>query len=225
MTTETDQTTHCPAVTAGTAPNDPTAATPSADTPAVAPPAQGAGLPRHAAGTPPPGPPAAHEPDRTTRVTAQAAARESRRTLKLVITLRPAPSAADPGERAAAAGGEPREPTYHAVLAVGADGCDPCIRPVSAGRLGAVLAEVPAFVADAEAGWQMNPRYPSTGPPAKATNTARRRAAQAERPEERTAPSLAAAPPPPKTGGDAGVARPIGKPARVPPPGQLSLFG
>lgn len=68
------------------------------------------------------------------------------RALKLVLTLRPLPADGGTG--------------YQAVLAVGADGCDPQLHVAEVDGLPAALAEVPGLAARAEAHWQRQPRYP-----------------------------------------------------------------
>ena len=80
-----------------------------------------------------------------------AAIEAPRRALKLVLSLQPATGAETPG--------------YRAVVAVGAAGCDPLFRSLEVAGLPAALAEVPALVADAEARWQTQPRYPATTRP------------------------------------------------------------
>lgn len=95
-------------------------------------------------------------------------------TLKLVVQLLPA------GE-----GG-----TSRALLSLGRDGCDPELRAVEADDLAAALDEVPALLADAEARWSTQPRYPSA-PPARRPATA----SQVQRPAQGTrTPSAPAAP-------------------------------
>jgi len=64
------------------------------------------------------------------------------RALKLVVTLRP---------RAGA--------PIAALLAVGADGCDPIIQSITVDDLHAALVAVSALVAEAEARWADQPRY------------------------------------------------------------------
>ena len=66
------------------------------------------------------------------------------RTLKLVLTL------------------QPREPTgYRVLVALGAAGCDPLLRCLEAEALPAILDAVPGLIAQAEAQWAVQPRYPS----------------------------------------------------------------
>ena len=126
------------------------------------------------------------------------------RTLKLVLTL------------------QPREPAgYRVLVALGAVGCDPLLRCLEAEALTAILDAVPGLIAQAEAQWAVQPRYPSA---AKSQAPTGKREAQ-PRPEPVTqeiAPDpvlpdtvLPAVPVPPQ-------------PDRVPEPaptGQLSLFG
>lgn len=108
-----------------------------------------------------------------------------RRALKLVVSLL---AGADGGGRA--------------LLALGADGCDPQLRAVLAPDLYAALDEVPALLADAEARWQEAPRYPAT-----------RRLARA------SAPSPGPRGTPPATN------RRPAPPATEPLEGQMNLFG
>lgn len=165
-----------------------------ADAPALPLGAEEAGQSGQPEAASPAGPPVAHEPDQidaASQVSRQPPALAlpgaGHRSLKLVITLRPALSGDAPAEAAIETGGGPEGPIYHAVLAVGADGCDPLIRPAGAVGLAAVLAEVPALVADAEARWQTDPRYPSTVLPAKA-KAAGSRVTEVSRPEQKSTP-------------------------------------
>ena len=123
----------------------------------------------------------------------------SRRACKIVVTLQPSDADA-----------------YRAVLAVGADGCDPLLRRVEGESLEAILTAVPDLVAEAEARWQVQPRYPAIKPPAAPTTTTPARVQTEEvaiKPDEAAA---AAAP----SGEAAAAPRPASAPA-----GQLSLFG
>ena len=118
-----------------------------------------------------------------------------RRGLKLVATLQPAEGS-----------------TYRAILALGADGCDPLLRCLEAETLPAILAAVPALLTEAEARWVVQPRYPTTTP-AKA--------------KPRPAPSLVTVPSPTTESGDAAASpeTPTPPPPAPAPAGQLSLFG
>jgi hypothetical protein len=78
-----------------------------------------------------------------------------RRALKLVVSLRPG-------------GGT----GYRALLALGADGCDPVLRAVEVADLQTALNEVPGLAAEAEARWREGPRNPTVRPTAKARPTA-----------------------------------------------------
>ena len=96
------------------------------------------------------------------------------RTLKVVLTL--APHRADgkqdqPREAVPAVAGETVGPLYDAVLAVGADGCDPQFRSVAGTALAGALDEVPALIAEAETRWRSRPRYPRPAAPPKANKT------------------------------------------------------
>lgn len=77
-----------------------------------------------------------------------------RRALKLVLTLQPHEG-----------------PSYRAIVALGADGCDPLLRYVEVPDLATALEEVPGLLAEAEAVWQIQPRYPAIVPPLKARST------------------------------------------------------
>jgi hypothetical protein len=68
-----------------------------------------------------------------------------RRTVKLVLTLQPANSQG-----------------YRALLAMGADGCDPVLRAADVADFTAALDEMSRFIVEAEARWQVQPRYPAT---------------------------------------------------------------
>ena len=118
----------------------------------------------------------------------------TRRGLKLVATLQPAEGS-----------------TYRAILALGADGCDPLLRCLEAETLPAILAAVPALLTEAEARWAVQPRYP-TPPSSKA--------------KPRPAPSPVTAPPPTTEPGDAAASpeTPTPPPPAPAPAGQLSLF-
>ena len=106
--------------------------------------------------------------------------------MKVVLTLRPRRRSGEhsPGAVSADAGqsgqpGQPdqdAEPLYDATLAVGADGCDPQFRSVVATALAGALDEVPALVAEAEARWQAQPRYPRPVPPPNAPPNAQQQA-------------------------------------------------
>lgn len=120
----------------------------------------------------------------------------SQHVLKLVVTLQP-------GEGQA----------YRAILALGADGCDPLLRCLEAETLPAILAAVPALLTEAEARWAVQPRYPTT-----TSTKAKPRAAP---PSPVTAPTSTTAP------GDAAASpeTPTPPPPAPAPAGQLSLFG
>ncbi|MFN8472808.1 MAG: hypothetical protein U0822_11515 [Anaerolineae bacterium] len=75
-----------------------------------------------------------------------------RRALKLVLTLQPRDDA-----------------HYRALVALGADGCDPILHTLDAGDLPAILAAIPDLLAQAEAHWAVHPRYPTVPTPPKAT--------------------------------------------------------
>jgi hypothetical protein len=83
----------------------------------------------------------------TSVAAADAAPDRSRRTLKLVMSLQPR-------------NGE----NYRALLALGADGCDPLFRSADVATLTEALALVLPLIAEAEARWQVQPRYPSARP-------------------------------------------------------------
>ena len=119
----------------------------------------------------------------------------TRRVLKLVVTLQPIEGS-----------------TYRAILALGADGCDPLLRCREAETLPAILAAVPALLTEAEARWAVQPRYPATTPP---------------KAKPRPAPSLVTVPSPTTESGDAAASpeTPTPPPPAPAPAGQLSLFG
>lgn len=119
-----------------------------------------------------------------------------RRTLKLVVTLQPSDAHG-----------------YHAMLAVGADGCDPLLRCVEGESLEAILNAAPDLVAEAEARWRVQPRYPPIKPPAPSTAATPSEMQTEER--ALTADEMPTAPP-------KGEAAPGPSAA---PAGQLSLFG
>jgi hypothetical protein len=136
-------------------------------------------------------------------------------------TVAPLASGDEPAEAAAAAPSAPvprslklvvscapHQGGYRAALALGAEGCDPLFHAVVADGLVAALDEVPALLAEAEARWREQPRYPSAkGRPSTA------RAAAPARPTAGAPPATPAA-------------RPSTAPPTKPPPaGQMGLFG
>jgi hypothetical protein len=153
---------------------------------------------------------------------AQGAARTG---VKLVIRLHPDASAG-----------------YRALLALGADGCDPELRAAAVPDLLAALDEVPSLLADAEARWHTRPRYPTLPRP-----TTRHGPGTAGRAQPNTrAPAVPAPLPPGATPRatpvpDAPVSpqQPVARPTAPVPPGavpprsanspapdsQLTLFG
>ena len=72
----------------------------------------------------------------------------SRRTLKLVLTLKPGDG---PG-------------AIQVIMAIGAEGCDPLLRSDEVEDLQAALDLVPGLLVEAEARWQSQPRYPHVPP-------------------------------------------------------------
>ncbi len=119
------------------------------------------------------------------------------RTLKLVLTLKP-------GDAPAA---------MQVVMAIGADGCDPLLRSAEVEDLQAALDLVPGLLAEAEARWQSQPRYPHA-PPRAGGRSASSRAKEVSQPprDEQTATS--------------GSQQPAQQPLPPKPPSsQLSLFG
>lgn len=124
-------------------------------------------------------------------------------TLKLVLTLRPAEG-----------------PRLRALLAVGADGCDPLIRSLPSDDLPAALAAVPALVAEAEARWAAQPRYPVATPPSANMPARGRKSSDARHSPSGDAPSRDPAFAPPT---DPPEDRPVAEP-RADDAAQLSLF-
>ena len=147
-----------------------------------------------------------------------------RRALKVVLTLQP--GGADTG----AAG--------RAVLAVGAEGCDPQLQLLPGADLAAALAAVPALVAAAEARWQTRPRFPLALPtptpkaPARAAAASRDRSVPGTPPTPEPRPPVATDPAACAHAASAVPADPLAAaPAAAPvdgrklaPAGQLSLF-
>ncbi|MBI4499070.1 MAG: hypothetical protein HY689_14365 [Chloroflexi bacterium] len=129
------------------------------------------------------------------------------RAVKIVITFLPA---AGQGQRA--------------VLAVGAEGCDPRFRSLEVDDLTTALDEVPGLVAEAEARWQVQPRNPAN-PPA----SARRATPKVAAPDKREAQSQPVDPAPtspPSATPAPSASPPSGQPgSRSGAPDQLSLFG
>jgi hypothetical protein len=95
--------------------------------------------------------------------TAMEATESSRRSLKLVLTLTPTQTVG-----------------YRALLALGADGCDPVLRSVEVADLPAAFQEIAALVAAAEARWQIQPRNPASTK--RAGGTAAKHAGTKQRP-------------------------------------------
>lgn len=137
------------------------------------------------------------------------------RGLKLVVVLEPT-----------------NDQGYRALLALGAADCDPLFRSVPAEGLVAALAAVPALLADAQARWQSQPRYPTAAPvpaagprptPSAGRSTSRTTTPAAAPQSGPAGPEQEPAPPSPGAGqSDAPTAPgPGGPPA---PSGQLSLF-
>jgi hypothetical protein len=132
----------------------------------------------------------------------------ARRTLKLVVSLRP--------------GGDLG---YRALLALGADGCDPLLRTVDVADLASALDELPGLLAEAEGRWQLQPRYP-TAAPTKARSAAPNRTPVPSRNGPRRETSTAADEP-----YEGPALHPPSVPASSPPPArssstdQLALFG
>lgn len=98
---------------------------------------------------------------------------------------------------------QPEGDGFRALLSLGREGCDPELRSARVDDLAAALDEVPALLAEAEARWASQPRFPSAAKP--------RASAGAVRTSPTPPPSspTAAAPP---------------TPARPPASGQLGLF-
>lgn len=127
----------------------------------------------------------------------QPPAAASRRALKLVLHLQPIGAAG-----------------YRALLALGADGCDPLLRFTEVADLAAALDEVPGLVAEAEARWRAQPRYPAPTKARSATAPSRLKAAPPAVAREGDEPA-----------GDASRAKPTAEPSpKSAPAGQLSLF-
>jgi hypothetical protein len=166
--------------------------------------AEGAKAPEAATdrGTAPPAQPATSL-DPTAPDTPTPDAASARRGMKLVVTLRQDDGGA-----------------YRAVLALGADGCDPLLRAADVDDLPAALDEVPALLAEAQARWAEQPRNPAARPARPSRAAANRAPAAAPAPAAVT-PAATAAPAAPPTGNRppaATAAQPAG-------PGQLTLFG
>jgi len=129
----------------------------------------------------------------------QPRAAASRRALKLVLHLQPIGAAG-----------------YRALLALGTDGCDPLLRFTEVADLAAALDEVPGLVAEAEARWQAQPRYPASTKAGPATAPSR----------AKVAPPAPVASEANEPAGDASRPKPTAEPSpESAPAGQLSLFG
>jgi hypothetical protein len=132
-----------------------------------------------------------------------------RRGLKLVVTLRPT-----------------QEPGYRALLALGADGCDPVLHLAMVDGLPAALDRVPALLDVAEARWRVRPRNPTVGrPDGRRGDTDRSRPSGARDPAQRAEPSGQQESSLPATGAEAPTsAEPVVAPNRA-AGGQFTLFG
>lgn len=88
---------------------------------------------------------------------------------------------------------------HRAVLALGSDGCDPLLRVIGVGELEDALQVVPELLAEAEARWQLQPRYPAAAPTTPVANRSARmpspRASAATDPEQTGAPAPRSAEP------------------------------
>ncbi len=130
-----------------------------------------------------------------------------RRTLKVLLTLRPdGPDG------------------YRALVGVGADGCDPHFGATDAPLpLAAALDAVPAIVAAAEARWLTAPRYPATARPIGSAATTKGAASP------RAGAGKAAKPVAQETGTSTTVNAPVPEaqpaPAKPATKNQISLFG
>jgi hypothetical protein len=121
------------------------------------------------------------------------------RALRLVVTLHPG----EAGQRA--------------LLALGADGCDPVFRSCAADGLLGALEAVSALLAEAEARWREQPRNPSS---VRTGATGRRDRAVAAAP-----PSAGANAPTGQRPAFTAPHSPATPPARPAPTGHLPLFG
>lgn len=120
------------------------------------------------------------------------------RALKLVLHLQPTRAAG-----------------YRALLALGADGCDPVLRLAEVANLASALDEIPGLVAEAEARWQTRPRYPASAKARSAATTSRPKAAPPAVASEAKEPAA-----------DASTTKPAAEASpKAAPAGQLSLFG
>jgi hypothetical protein len=93
------------------------------------------------------------------------------RTLKLVLTLTPTGS-----------GG------HQALLAVGADGCDPLLRSIEIEHTAEALAEMVSLIEVAEAHWQVQPRNPAVSKKTGATTSKKQPPPLHQREAERPTP-------------------------------------
>ena len=133
-------------------------------------------------------------------VNAATSAEVPRRALKLVLTLKPSSG-----------------PGYQAVIALGAEGCDPLMRTAEVESLAAALDLGPGLAAEAESRWRLQPRYPSA--PSAVPGRARA-AAAANRSRE------VGQPPRERDAKESKAEQPAHNPeSSAPSTGQLSLFG
>lgn len=127
-----------------------------------------------------------------------------RRALKLVVTLRPEDGL-----------------SCRALLALGANGCDPVFRSVETTDLAAALSEVLPLLAEAEARWRTRPRNATAAPRGTDVDSSARASGD-------PTPAAAEAAGPPTPVGPAPQSPPrVGAPATAPAgrAGQLPLFG
>jgi hypothetical protein len=83
---------------------------------------------------------------------------------------------------------------YRALLALGSDGCDPLLRAANVDDLAGALEEVPGLLAEAEARWQLQPRYPAVAPAKSRPAGGSRAPTRPEGPPRREAPATPAEP-------------------------------
>ncbi|HZS01229.1 MAG TPA: hypothetical protein VFE37_21100 [Chloroflexota bacterium] len=177
---------------------------PAADSAPAEPPDADASLPA------PPQPPTAPVPEAAPAPEAvgpTAGDAPARRALKLVVSLRPSNAVG-----------------YRALIALGADGCDPLLRTADVPDLAGALDEVPGLLAEAEGRWELQPRYPAAVSVKTRPASSSRAPASPYRPPGGGRPATAAEPQPAPTLSPARAPASPHSPPATSPADQLTLF-
>ncbi|HZS01211.1 MAG TPA: hypothetical protein VFE37_21005 [Chloroflexota bacterium] len=131
----------------------------------------------------------------------------ARRALKLVVSLQPGNAVG-----------------YRALIALGADGCDPLLRTADVADLAGALDEVAGLLAEAEGRWELQPRYPAAMPAQTRPAGSSRAPAPPHRPPRGERPATAAEPQPAPTLTPPHASAAPHSPPASSPADQLTLF-